>query len=1102
MYSTLNSFSSIHTKQLKYVTPSVKSIAVGTTKVLSPVGAYHGGQHRNFFANGGMSDDGQFIILIPGNSPASTWPTVFSTDAGATWQVFNVIYLNYTLPNYNLSLNNARNPDRMISTNKQVIFLGKYLTNNGGTTWTTISTASSWFTMSSDGTYLYYIAGASNLYRSTNSGTSFTQLTGASINLGIGFPANSDRPFRCLSVSRNGQIVCVGDSSALASGGGLYVSTDYGSTFTLKNSTYLVSSNAQVCWVTASNSGTIYYYPAGTVVYVSLDYGTTFTSINTISNAIPIHPTNDGTTAIWGATNTGTYLYTTNSGTTNTSYSASFIGGSRTNWLTNEDNTFVINQSYPSSYLPSLFTKTLNDFKTVNFAGPSQLERNGMMGPQATSNCVSMSSSGQYILVGVNTGAPLNFLSLSTNYGVSWINLNFNNPSGGWPLATTAGVFPSTSYIWNCTAISGTGQIMVACSQATTAYVFLSTNYGSYFNKISGPGNTNGLPTALTSTWSSCAISSNGNVILLTANGLSAYLSTNSGTSFTTLGTGNGLPATNTWNYCAISYTNGQYMLLSANTGLYLSTNTGTSWSLIDGATNTIGLPTTVSAFTSMSISNSGSTMIAVKSGVYYSTNYGANWTRLDGTGNTTGLPTATSSSFVITGMSGDGTKILTGITSGAGYLSTNGGTSFTQINSTTSRNGLLPLATFGWGQMIVSNNGNTFYVNTGYGLCFCYDGLANYWCSTNWAVDRYCPQSGYGSLMYVIGSYAVVKFSGDGAIVLGALGGYQSSNGCTLTISYDGGYTFNYIAYRGQLSYTTTAPGQYFNIVWTAGSISYTGQYMILASSGNANVYITSNYGLTWLSISGTLAAAAAISTGLPATAQSWSCSALSSNGAVSILGISAGALYLSTNSFVTYSTISGTTSQFTSNGLPITNQNWNKLECSFDGSVILASINSGALYLTTNTGTSWTAIGGTTNSVGLPTTATPWSAIAVSGTNGQYMLAAANSGGLYLSTNKGTSWTQLSGTTNSYSLPTVASAWTCCAISQDGLIMAAAINNGYLYYSTNSGTTWTNYVYPHKCATQNFPWNSISMTADGSKAFATLSGADYFIITFTKQY
>jgi len=266
--------------------------------------------------------------------------------------------------------------------------------------------------------------------------------------------------------------------------------------------------------------------------------------------------------------------------------------------------------------------------------------------------------------------------------------------------------------------------------------------------------------------------------------------------------------------------------------------------------------------------------------------------------------------------------------------------------------------------------------------------------------------------------------------------------------------------------------------------------------------IYVTRDYGLIWLFIAGALSTTAGISTGLPTTTQTWSCSAMSSTAIVSIVGTTAGALYLSTNSFATYSTISGTSSQFTSNGLPITNQNWNNVQCSYTGSVIIASISSGALYLSKNTGSSWITLGGTTNSYGFPVTATSWSSLSISGTNGNYMLVSVNNGGLYLSTNTGTSWTQISGTTNSYGLPSIVRAWSCSAISEDGLIMCAAINGGNLYYSTNSGTTWLTYNYPYKCATQNFPWYSLSMTANGSKVFATLNGADYFIITFTKQY
>jgi len=1100
MYSSINSFSSIHTKNLKYTTPTVKSIDVGTILNLSPVCNYDGGAARqNWYISGSMSTDETWVVLF-----AQASYSVISTDGGSTWQMLIPIYWNININAYVHP--GATGAVRNISDNKQVLFFGKYLSSNGGSTWTTLTATLSSTTMSADGTYLYYTATSGtgvNLFQSTNSGASFTQLTGATINLGNGFPANTDRGFRAVAASASGSVVAAHCSLAVASGGGMYVSTNYGATWSFASSAFIAPTTNY--WLSVTDTGTFYGFQTGSAnLYISTNYGANWTNLGTINSQSPVRPSIDGTTWITGmGTNNRGFSYSNNSGTNRTNFS----------FFNNQGNILHVPNGNASgtgayncigmcttlgTYNGSLIWKLSNDRKTLSYLGPSQLNNNGMIYVNYGCNSVSMSSTGQYILAGWNQGGANNILSMSSNYGVSWKALNWNNPTGGWPLSTVSTTFPSTSYTWQTTCMSGNGQIMIACTAASTAYVFLSTNYGNYFTKISGTGNTTGLPTTIVNTWSWCSISNDGTTILLVANGLTAYVSTNSGTTFTTLGTSNGLPtATSTWLFCAMAYNSPNYMLISSSTaGLYLSTNTGTNWTHIDGPGNSIGLPTVNANYTSLSISNNGDRMLVVQSGLYFTTNYGVSWSRLDGPSATNGLPTTATSNFNVTSMSGDGTVIFSGVNGGSLYLSRNTGATFTVISSATSANGFVQAATGGWSQTVVSNDGNTLYVNLGNALCFNYNGLGNWWCTTNWRTDFTLPAQGFGALMFGYASYNVVKFSGDGSIVLAGTGTY-TGGGPTLVISYDGGYTFNFIQNRGQFYGTSAAS---FQINWLAGSISYSGQYMFMCQTNG--VYLTTNYGLIWLCIAGSLAPTAAISTGLPTTAQTWSCSAMSSTGTVSILGITAGALYLSTNSFVTYSIISGPTSQFTTNGLPVTVQNWNKLECSYDGSKILASISSGALYLSTNSGASWTVIGGAANTAGLPTAATAWSSLSISGTSGKYMLVSVNSGGLYLSTTTGTSWTQIAGTTNSYGLPTVASAWTCSAISQDGLIMCAAINNGNLYYSTNSGAAWTNYVYPYKCSTQNFPWYSLSMTSDGSKVFATLSGADYFIITFTKKY
>jgi hypothetical protein len=76
-------------------------------------------------------------------------------------------------------------------------------------------------------------------------------------------------------------------------------------------------------------------------------------------------------------------------------------------------------------------------------------------------------------------------------------------------------------------------------------------------------------------------------------------------------------------------------------------------------------------------------------------------------------------------------------------------------------------------------------------------------------------------------------------------------------------------------------------------------------------------------------------------------------------------------------------------------------------------------------------------------------WTQTAVSAT-GQYMLAAAATGGLFLSINYGATWTQV----------TFVGAWTGISMSASGqYMMACSTTTNYApYYSTNYGVTWTN--------------------------------------------
>jgi len=101
--------------------------------------------------------------------------------------------------------------------------------------------------------------------------------------------------------------------------------------------------------------------------------------------------------------------------------------------------------------------------------------------------------------------------------------------------------------------------------------------------------------------------------------------------------------------------------------------------------------------------------------------------------------------------------------------------------------------------------------------------------------------------------------------------------------------------------------------------------------------------------------------------------------------------------------------------------------------GKNLFAGTDSGGVFLSTNNGTSWTAIG---------LTNTPINALVISGKN---LFAGTDSLGAFLSANNGTSWTA-TGLTHSI-----------LAFAVSGTNLFAATDSGRLFLSTNNGTSWT---------------------------------------------
>jgi hypothetical protein len=113
------------------------------------------------------------------------------------------------------------------------------------------------------------------------------------------------------------------------------------------------------------------------------------------------------------------------------------------------------------------------------------------------------------------------------------------------------------------------------------------------------------------------------------------------------------------------------------------------------------------------------------------------------------------------------------------------------------------------------------------------------------------------------------------------------------------------------------------------------------------------------------------------------------------------------------------------------------------------------------------WTLTGAPTNS---------WTCIAASA-NGSNLIAGANGGPLYRSTDSGATWT-ITYATNEY--------WASVASSADGTHLIAGASYytssgpGGLYISTNSGATWNTNNLP------NLYWGSVASSADGNTLVA----------------
>ena len=196
-----------------------------------------------------------------------------------------------------------------------------------------------------------------------------------------------------------------------------------------------------------------------------------------------------------------------------------------------------------------------------------------------------------------------------------------------------------------------------------------------------------------------------------------------------------------------------------------------------------------------------------------------------------------------------------------------------------------------------------------------------------------------------------------------------------------------------------------------------------------------------------------------------------------------SAGYLYLSTNKGSTWTIQLNTLSA-----------NWSTASISATNGQFMLAGNNSLLYLSTNTGTNWQQISGPTfgSTYGLFTTTANWSSSAISNT-GQYLLAGMNNGNLYLSTNSGAKWTILGGAANANGMPTSAVLWSSCSMNASGSLMAASVNVGGVYLSTNSGTNWST----APTLSTSSPWSNVAVSSIANYLVASGNSENIYLST-----
>jgi len=335
-------------------------------------------------------------------------------------------------------------------------------------------------------------------------------------------------------------------------------------------------------------------------------------------------------------------------------------------------------------------------------------------------------------------------------------------------------------------------------------------------------------------------------------------------------------------------------------------------------------------------------------------------------------------------------------------------------------------------------------------------------------------------------------------------------------TVFQGGVSATNFYGYGGGL---TNVPGRIFEYVATANSIQAFANFGYLATNNTmavvvtlpetANIRVGETVRVTgggsggWVVaqnagqsiLVGNLTESVGFAWRTNETSRTWKAVASSSDGSKLVAVVNGGQIYTSTNYGVNWTA--------RDSGRP-----WTAVASSADGTKLVASVSGGSIYTSTDSGTSWNPRFG-------PAT---WTSVACS-LDGSMLVAVSGNSGIWTSIDSGANWTfrlgvanwtgvassgngsnlvatlqggQIQTSTNAgvnWTARGNPGAWSCVASSGDGSTLLAGQNSGFLYVSPDSGVTWIPSI--------SASWTGLSCSADGSRMIAVANGGGVYVST-----